>query len=283
MIQNFWLLETGYFKLDGGAMFGVVPKSIWNKLNPADTNNMCTWAMRCLLIQTDNRLILVDTGIGTKQNARFFDFYYLHGNDTLIGSLAKAGFSPEEVTDVVHTHLHFDHCGGAVTYHEHLDQLVPTFPKARYWTNKSHWNWATQPNSREKASFLSENILPLQEWNVLHFMEENVSPFPELTFDWVNGHTESQMLPRFTYKEQEYAFVADLLPSSAHLPIPYIMAYDTRPLVSMEEKKVYLDNSLHQQRILLFQHDPLVQACTLKLTEKGIRTDICFKENDFFK
>jgi glyoxylase-like metal-dependent hydrolase (beta-lactamase superfamily II) len=282
MIQNFWLLETGYFKLDGGAMYGVVPKSIWNKLNPADAKNLCTWAMRCLLLQTDNRLILVDTGIGDKQDPRFFDFYDLHGDDSLLNSIKKAGFTPEEITDVVHTHLHFDHCGGAMKYNTTKDNIIPTFPHARYWSSSKHWDWAIHPNPREKASFLRDNILPIQESGMLQFIEEGNSPFPDLDFYFVSGHTESQMLPMFTFQGKNYSFVADLFPSVGHIPLPYIMAYDTRPLLTMEEKATFLEKGLTENRILLFQHDPIHQACSLMNTDKGIRASQVFTHSDFY-
>jgi glyoxylase-like metal-dependent hydrolase (beta-lactamase superfamily II) len=271
MVSNFWLLDTGFFKLDGGAMFGVVPKSLWNKLNPADEKNLCTWAMRCLLIQTEKSLVLIDTGIGDKQDKRFLDFYDLHGDATLLSSIAKAGFGPDEITDVVHTHLHFDHCGGALKYNTTKDKIVPTFPKARYWTTSNHWKWATEPNAREKASFLRDNLLPMQELGLLHFIEENNSPFEGIDFLFVHGHTESQMLPVFSYKENTYVFVADLIPSAGHIPIPYIMAYDTRPLLSMEEKQIFLDVAVKKNYTLLFQHDPVNAFCTLMNTEKGVR------------
>jgi glyoxylase-like metal-dependent hydrolase (beta-lactamase superfamily II) len=245
--MKLYTIDTGFFKLDGGAMFGVVPKVIWNKTNPADENNLCTWAMRCLLIEEGNRLILVDTGIGNKQDEKFLSHYYLHGTDTLDSSLAKYGFHRDNVTDVLLTHLHFDHCGGAIV--RVGDKLVPAFKNAVYWTNKQHWLWATQPNEREKASFLKENILPIQESGQLKFItrpEQSSSkqllsaPFTEnISVRFVSGHTESMMLPQINYKEKTIVYMADLLPSTGHIPLPYVMAYDMFPLTTLQEKKVF--------------------------------------------
>lgn len=266
------IIETGFFKLDGGAMFGVVPKSIWNKLNPADENNMCTWALRSLLIEEGNRRILIDTGMGNKQDEKFFSHYYLHGEDSLMGSLAKAGFSREDITDVVHTHLHFDHCGGAI---ERLNgELVPAFPNATYWSNERHWKWATEPNDREKASFLKENILPMQTSGKLKMIDvsETCTPFTEhVSFRFAHGHTDAMMLPQIRYNNRTFVFMADLLPSAAHLPIPYVMAYDMFPLISLHEKKAFLEEAVANDYVLIFQHDPKIAACTLHRTEKGIR------------
>jgi glyoxylase-like metal-dependent hydrolase (beta-lactamase superfamily II) len=277
--MKLYSIETGYFKLDGGAMFGVVPKSIWNNLNPADENNLCTWAMRCLLIEDGNRLILIDTGIGNKQDERFFKHYYLHGTDTLEGSLKRAGFSKDDVTDVILTHLHFDHCGGAVV--RTGDTLLPAFPKATYWSTEKHWHWAVEPNAREKASFLKENILPLQQSGQLKFIEaprhQNIdflpnSPFTDsLTMRFVHGHTESMMLPQVTYKGRTIVYMADLLPSAAHLPLPYIMAYDMFPLTTLDEKTRFLKEALDNDFILFFEHDPQHACCTLQQTDRGIR------------
>jgi Zn-dependent hydrolases, including glyoxylases len=241
--MNLYTINTGLFKLDGGAMHGVVPKSLWNKLNPADENNLCSWAMRCMLVETDGRLILIDTGIGNKQDARFFGHYYLHGNDSLIASIHKAGFSPEEITDVFLTHLHFDHVGGAVI--KEGDRLVPTFKNARYWSNAQHWDWAIAPNEREKASFLKENILPIQESGQLHFFEgaDGAEFLPGFQVRYVHGHTESMMLPLLSYKGNRILYCADLLPSMHHLPLPWVMAYDTRPLETLKEKKDITDRS----------------------------------------
>jgi glyoxylase-like metal-dependent hydrolase (beta-lactamase superfamily II) len=268
------------FKLDGGAMFGVAPKSIWNKLNPADQNNLCPWALRCLLIEDGKRLILIDNGIGDKQSDKFFSHYYLHGEDSLGQSLTKAGFSWADVTDVLLTHLHFDHCGGSIRRDQ--GKLVPAFPNARYWSNEAHWAWATQPNEREKASFLPENILPIRESGQLHWVhlpgvEGELSAFSEnIRIRFVRGHTEAMMIPEITYKNRTLVFVADLLPSTAHLPLPYIMAYDMFPLTTLTEKKVFLTEALERQFVLFFEHDPLIECCDLQMTQRGIRQQNCF-------
>lgn len=269
-------INTGFFKLDGGAMFGVVPKSIWNKLNPADENNMCTWAMRCLLIEEGNRLVLVDTGIGNKQDEKFFSHYYLHGNDTLDRSLASLGYDRNDITDVILTHLHFDHCGGAIE--RTGDKLTPAFKNATYWSNERHWKWATAPNAREKASFLKENILPISESGQLKFTETHAADFPSfISIIEVFGHTEAMMLPKVLYKEREVVFMADLLPSTAHLPVPYVMAYDMFPLTTLNEKKQFLQEALEKNYILYFEHDPQHECCDLQLTEKGTRAGNCFR------
>lgn len=268
--MKLYTIDTGLFKLDGGAMFGVVPKSIWNKLNPADANNLCTWAMRCLLVEDGNRLILIDTGMGNKQSEKFFSYYEPHGEDSLEKSLNKNGFSTDDVTDVFLTHLHFDHCGAAIKYDSNR-KLIPTFKNAVYWSNEAHWNWALKPNSREKASFLKENILPIQEHGQLKFLKEGDTLTPDFSFITVNGHTEAMMLPKINYKGHTVVYMADLLPSEAHLPIPYVMAYDVRPLVSLTEKEKFLQSALAGNYILYFEHDRKIPACTITMTEKGIR------------
>jgi glyoxylase-like metal-dependent hydrolase (beta-lactamase superfamily II) len=265
-------IDTGFFKLDGGAMFGVVPKSIWQKTNPADENNMCTWAMRCLLIEDGDKLILIDNGIGTKQDSKFLSYYYLHGEADLISSIHKAGYSPNQITDVILTHLHFDHCGGGVQYNASRTGYELTFKNATYWTNSSHWQWATYPNPREKASFLKENLLPMQESGQLHFVEiDKPSPFTHIDFIFVDGHTEKMMLPRINYQGRKILFVADLFPSMSHVPIPYVMGYDTRPLLTMEEKTNVLQQAANENYLLFFEHDPYTACATVILTEKGIR------------
>ncbi|HEU5364358.1 MAG TPA: MBL fold metallo-hydrolase, partial [Hanamia sp.] len=236
-MMKLYSINAGHFKLDGGAMFGVVPKSMWKKLNPPDENNMCNWAMRCLMIEDEGRLILIDNGMGNKQDEKFFGYYFLNGDDTLEKSLAKYGFSKEDITDVFLTHLHFDHCGGSIEKVD--DQLVPAFKNATYWSNKNHWEWATKPNDREKASFLKENILPIKESGRLKFIEakEGIEFTKNINLRFVNGHTECMMLPQIKYKGKTIVYMADLLPSVAHIPIPYVMAYDTRPLETLLEKK----------------------------------------------
>ncbi len=268
-----YAVETGLFKLDGGAMFGVVPKSMWNKINPADENNMCTWALRCLLIEDGNRLILVDNGIGDKQDEKFFRHYYLHGQDTLQSSLQKLGFGFPDITDVFLTHLHFDHCGGSII--RQGDKLIPAFPNATYWSNAAHWEWAVKPNDREKASFLKENILPIQESGQLKFLDKTSTgdtPFTEsISVKFVYGHTDAMMLPVIQYKGRKIVYMADLLPSHGHIPIPYVMAYDMFPLTTLQEKKAFLKEAVDNDYILCFEHDAQQECCTLEYTEKGIR------------
>ena len=280
--MKLYSINTGYFKLDGGAMFGVVPKSIWNKLNPADENNLCSWALRCLLLEDEGKLILIDTGMGDKQDAKFFGYYYLHGDDTLDKSLALHGFTKDDITDVFLTHLHFDHCGGSIV--REGDKLIPAFKNATYWSNEKHWQWATQPNEREKASFLKENILPIQESGQLKFIEMNgessmvngVNIIPSLityhlSLLFANGHTDAMMLPVINYKGKTIVYMADLLPSVAHIPLPYVMGYDMFPLTTLQEKKSFLTTALANDYILFFEHDPVNECCTLQQTEKGIR------------
>lgn len=273
-------INTGNFKLDGGAMFGVVPKSIWNKLNPANDNNMCQWAMRCLLIESGNRLILIDTGLGDKQNEKFFSFYYLSGDDSLKKSIENAGYGMHQVTDVFLTHLHFDHCGGAIVKDKSSEKLIPAFPNATYWSNKDHWNWAVNPNNREKASFLKENILPIEESGQLKFLNEGDFIIPELDFITVNGHTEAMMLPRIKYNNITLLYMADLIPSVGHLPLPYIMGYDVRPLLTLSEKEKILTEAVNNNYSLFFEHDPLVECCILENTERGIRAKSTFALNE---
>lgn len=286
--MNLYTINTGHFKLDGGAMFGVVPKSMWNKLNPADENNMCSWALRCLLIEDNGKLILIDNGMGDKQDAKFFGHYYLHGDDTIDKSLAAHGFSKDDITDVFLTHLHFDHCGGSIK--REGDKLVPAFKNATYWSNEQHWKWATEPNAREKASFLKENILPIQESGQLNFFDvqsetlkdgklipQQTALSDNLSFLTVNGHTGAMMLPQINYKGKRIIYMADLLPSIAHIPLPYVMAYDMFPLTTLNEKKAFLTEAQQNDHVLFFEHDPLNECCTLELTEKGVRQKDVFR------
>jgi glyoxylase-like metal-dependent hydrolase (beta-lactamase superfamily II) len=268
--MELYTLDTGYFKLDGGAMFGVVPKMLWEKKNAPDARNLCSWAMRCLLLRWDNRVMVVDTGIGTKQDEKFFSHYDLHGDGTLLNSLAKHGIEPNDVTDVLLTHLHFDHVGGAV---ERVgERLAPTFANATYWTNKRHWDWATEPNPREKASFLTDNMLPLQQAGQLAYTDGIDMPFgPAVELIYVDGHTEQMMLPLITTSSgARYLFPADLVPSSHHIPLPWIMAYDMRPLDTLHEKERILARCAHEGIALIFEHDKAVEAATLAQTDRGI-------------
>jgi len=270
-------IDTGFFKLDGGAMFGVVPKTIWNKTNPADENNLCNWAMRCLLIEDGDQLILIDTGLGSKQDAKFFSHYYLHGQASLKSSIESAGFSLDDITDVFLTHLHFDHVGGAV---ERInDQLVPAFKNAKYWSNAQHWDWAINPNEREKASFFKENILPIQESGQLNFVDliDGVKFSKDFAVKFVYGHTDAMMLPLINYKGRQILYTADLLPSTGHIPLPYVMAYDMFPLKTLGEKKVILKEAVENDYVLFFEHDPINECCTLQQTEKGVRLKDSFK------
>lgn len=273
-------INTGLFKLDGGAMFGVVPKVIWQKTNPADANNLCTWAMRCLLIENENKLTLIDTGIGDKQNEKFFSHYYLHGEDSMQKSLNTLGFSMADVTDVFLTHLHFDHVGGAVIREN--EKLTPTFSNATYWSNENHWQWATEPNAREKASFLKENILPIEESGQLKFVEEkeNIIWQEGIQIGFAYGHTEAMMLPKISYKGKTIVYMADLLPSIGHLPLPYVMAYDMFPLKTLTEKQAFLEEAVENEYILFLEHDPINECCTLQRTEKGIKVKDTFNLNE---
>ncbi|PCH68804.1 MAG: MBL fold metallo-hydrolase [Bacteroidetes bacterium] len=269
------VIDTGFFKLDGGAMFGVVPQPIWKKLNPPDDRNLCTWAMRCLLIEDGDRLILIDSGLGDKQSDKFFSYYEPHGDATLENSLKNAGFSTDDITDHLLTHLHFDHCGGSIK--RDGENFVPAFKNAKYWCGKDHWEWAVNPNSREKASFLKENILPIQESGQLNFIEDEGEVLPGIHAMMVNGHTEKMIIPHISYKGKTIVYMADLLPSVGHIPIPYIMAYDVRPLETLKEKTSFLNNALENDYVLFFEHDKDNECCSLKQTERGIRLDETIK------
>jgi glyoxylase-like metal-dependent hydrolase (beta-lactamase superfamily II) len=273
-------IDTGFFKLDGGAMFGVVPKTIWSKTNPPDENNMCTWAMRCLLVEDGNRLILVDNGIGNKQDPKFFGHYYLHGDATLESSLKKLGFGPDDITDMFMTHLHFDHCGGGIKWNKDKTGYEPAFKNATYWSNGEHWEWATKPNPREKASFLKENIMPIQESGQLKFVEGEIELFPGFTVMYARGHTDAMMIPHIKYKGRTIVYMADLLPSTGHIPLPYVMGYDTRPLITLDEKGKFMSRAAEGEYILFLEHDPVNECCTVQNTEKGVRLKEVFRLGD---
>ena len=281
------VLNTGFFKLDGGAMFGVVPKSLWSRTNPADENNMCSWALRSLLIEDGDRLMLIDTGMGDKQSDKFFSHYHLHGTDSLDQNLNKLGFSKDDITDVFLTHLHFDHCGGAVVWNEQKNGYRPNFKNANYWSTENHWEWAVNPNGREKASFLKENILPIQESGQLKFIKNEgqltKNVFNNIDVLFVDGHTENMMIPHIKYQGKTLVFMADLLPSVGHLPLPYVMGYDTRPLTTLKEKGAFLSFAEKNDYVLFLEHDSVNECCTLKSTEKGVRLERSFDFNELFK
>lgn len=280
-------IETGNFKLDGGAMFGVVPKSIWQRTNPADAKNLVDISLRCMLIEDGNRLILIDTGTGNKQSDRFFGYYYFFGDFSLDASLAKHGFHRDDITDVFLTHLHFDHCGGVIQWNKDKTGYEPAFKNAKFWSNKNHWQWAIEPNAREKASFLKENIQPIKESGQLNFVTMPTDGFvknSELGFDilFVDGHTEKQMIPHIIYKEKTIVFMADLLPTIGHIPLPYVMGYDTRPLLTMDEKDAFLKTAVDHNYLLFLEHDAHNELCSLKHTDRGVRLDTTFKFNEIF-
>ena len=280
-------IEAGNFKLDGGAMFGVVPKSLWSRSNPADANNMIDMSARCLLIENGDRLTLVDNGMGNKQSEKFFGYYYLWGGHDLNGSLRSHGFHPDDITDVFLTHLHFDHCGGSIEWNADRSGYRPAFKNATYWSNARHWDWAVKPNKREKASFLQENILPIEESGQLKFIsdpESDYSEADEMDFGifFADGHTEKQMIPHLEYKGKTVVFVADLLPTAGHLPLPYVMGYDTRPLLTLDEKEKFLNQAADKGYLLFLEHDPHNEIISVKHTEKGVRLDRSYTFNELF-
>ncbi len=280
-------INAGNFKLDGGAMFGVVPKSLWNRTNPADSNNMIDIAARCLLIEDGKRLTLIDTGMGTKQSDKFYGYYHLWGDDSIDKSLAQFGFHRDDVTDVFMTHLHFDHCGGSIQYNKDRTILEPAFKNAKFWSNKDHWKWATQPNKREVASFLKENIIPMEESGQLNFTELPANDFlknSELGFDvfFADGHTDKQMIPMINYKGKTICFMADLLPTVGHLPLPFVMGYDTRPLLTLDEKEKFLNLAADNNYYLFLEHDAHNEIITVQHTEKGVRLKENYTSNDIF-
>ncbi len=274
-------IETGNLKLDGGAMFGVVPKVLWQKAYPCDENNLCNWAMRCLLVVDGDRKILIDNGIGNKQDEKWLSHYYLNGEDTLENSLEKAGYRPEDITDVILTHMHFDHCGGSVAWNADKTGYQLAFPNATYWTSKQQYEWATNPNRREKASFLKENIQPIQESGHLKLIDEEGEFIPNITFKLYNGHTDGQVIPHIHANGKTVVFMADLMPSAAHIPMPWIMAYDTRPLQTLHDKERFYAEALEHNYVLFFEHDLFHEACTLTDTPKGVRVEKAGKLAEF--
>ena len=278
--MKLYTIDTGYFKLDGGAMFGVVPKVLWSRTNPADDNNLCPWAMRSLLIEDGERLILIDNGIGDKQDDRFLRHYYLHGDDTLKKSLNKHGFSEDDITDVFLTHLHFDHCGGSVKWNNDKTAFEMVFKNAKYWSNQDHWSHALNSNYREKASFLKDNIVPIQESGQLNFIKKGKSFINYIDVLFVDGHTEAQMIPHIKYKDKTIIFAADLLPSTGHIPLAYVMGYDVQPLKTLDEKGKFLLDAANNNHIIFLQHDNYNECCTVKLGEKGVVLDQTFRLSD---
>jgi glyoxylase-like metal-dependent hydrolase (beta-lactamase superfamily II) len=274
--MNLYSIETGNLKLDGGAMFGVVPKVLWSKLYPADENNLCNWAMRCLLVVDGERKILIDNGIGDKQDWNFLRHYYLNGDDTLEKSLAKAGFTKEDITDVILTHLHFDHCGGSVEWNQDRTGYKLAFPNASYWVSRQQYDWAVEPNHRESASYLKENILPIEESGQLKLIEEEGEILPNITIKLYHGHTEGQAIPHINYKGKTVVFGADLLPSASHVPMSWIMAYDTRPLITLEDKERFYKEAVDNEYVIFLEHDLYNECCTIHMTEKGVKVKETF-------
>jgi len=280
--MKLYTINTGNLKLDGGAMFGVVPKSLWAKKYPADENNLCNWSMRCLLVEDGDRKILIDNGFGDKQDKKFTRHFHLNGEDALESSLAKHGFKPDDITDVLLTHLHFDHCGGSIKYNKNHTELIPAFKNATYWISKVQWDWATNPNSREKASFLDENILPIKESGRLKLIDKEGELFQNVSIRFFNGHTEGQAIPFIRYKGKTIVYVADLMPSSAHIPLSWNMAYDIHPLLTLKEKNAFLNEAVENDYILFFEHDINHECCNLQRTERGVREKMTFSLEEYF-
>lgn len=278
--MKLYSIETGNLKLDGGAMFGVVPKVMWSKKYPADENNLINLAMRCLLVIDGDRKILIDNGIGEKQDEKFLKHFHLNGDDTLESSLAKLGLSKDDITDMVLTHLHFDHTGGSIEWNEDKTKLIPAFKNANYWVSQAQWEWATKPNKREKASFLGENIQPMEESGQLKIIDKEGELFPNFHVKLFNGHTDGQVIPHINYKGRTVVFMADLLPSTAHIPMPWVMAYDTRPLLTLQEKEKFYEEAIENDYVLFFEHDIFNECCTLQQTPKGPRLNETFKLNE---
>jgi glyoxylase-like metal-dependent hydrolase (beta-lactamase superfamily II) len=278
--MKLYSINTGNLKLDGGAMFGVVPKVMWSKLYPCDENNLCNWIMRCLLIVDGERKILIDTGIGTKQPEKFFSNYYLNGDSNMDQSLAAVGFTVDDITDVILTHLHFDHCGDAIRWNEDRTDYTATFKNATYYISRKQWDWATHPNNREKASFLKENILPIKEKARLQLIDNDCELLPGISVRMFYGHTDGQMIPFIHYHDSTVVFMADVLPSAAHIPLPYVMSYDTRPLITLDEKEKFLKEAVDKDYTLFFEHDLYHECCTVQETEKGVRMKEAFKVGD---
>ena len=264
-------INTGNLKLDGGAMFGVVPKVIWGKSYPSDENNLCNWSMRCLLIVDGDRKILIDCGIGDKQPEKFFANYHLNGEDSLEKSLASLGYTTDDITDIILTHLHFDHAGGAVRWNDDRTGYAITFKNATFRTSRRQWEWGTSPNNREKASFLKENILPIKEMGRLELIDHDTELFPGVSVRIFNGHTDGQVIPFITFEDRTVVYMADLLPSAAHVPLPWVMSYDTRPLITLQEKELFMAEAAKNGYVLFLEHDLYHECCTVESTEKGIR------------
>ena len=281
-MMEIYKIDTGNLKLDGGTMFGVVPKLMWEKSYPADENNLCNWAMRCMLVIDGERKILIDNGIGDKQSKRFFKNFYLNGDDSLEKSLLYHGLTTDDITDMILTHLHFDHCGGSIKYNKDKTELIPAFKNATYWIGNKHWNWSLTPGTRETASFLKNNILPIQESGQLKLVEKATELFPDFSVRFFDGHTEGQMIPFIRYKGKTIVYIADMLPSTAHIPLPWIMSYDSSPMTTMEEKKQFLNEAAENDYIFFLEHDLYHECCTVQKTEKGVRVKETFSFMEYF-